>query len=140
MYFNRYKVEKDDVFATLYFGFVGKSAVLIDQFVIVMPIDSLNHQRSSLLQYRERANARVDEIQQPEWQPVNLNLLGSQIGDTISMSNSGKLAETSFCAFSMHAAIDAQRSNSSLPLKAQPVALLRSNYDLQLSLIADLYA
>ena len=140
MYFNRFKIEKDDIFATIYFGFASKSAVLIDQLVIVMPLDALKHQQSNLLQYREKALARSSTVRQPEWQPVPSINMGSQLGDLINMSSGGKMAETSFCALSTHAAIEKSRSGSSVPLRAQPVALLRSSFDLQLSLIEELYA
>jgi hypothetical protein len=140
LYFNRFRVDKEDGFRFAQFGLVVASD-LVDSYCCVLTDDLLLQNRASLLDYVKKLGSDVptDIV----WKGVSSSRK-AEVADIVSMSFRGDLAETVFSIYSICAMSNLTRgisgtSGTVTPLPSQPLVLLRSKTVFQKELIASLY-
>ena len=137
MFFNRFRLEREEDFCILHFGFVSSSGVLMDRYSCVLPRQTLEQNQNSLVTYLGRIgqpNIKSPALSQgvPPAEKID-------VADTISMAFRDDMAETCFALFSLTAATRVKASSVTDFLEAQPLVLLRSTSELQKQLIVALY-
>jgi len=138
MFFNRFRVERQDEFYVVLFGLLSASGSLLDQFSSIFPRQTLDHNQKSLLEYLERLGQPKQKAPFA-WQGA-LQSHGADVVDIVSMAFRNDMAETCLCVFSLTAATRVKPGSSgSDVLEAQPLVLLRSSLELQQQLIVALY-
>src|SRR5206468_2608068 len=137
MYFNRFRVEREEGLCLVHFGLVSASA-LLDSYSCLFPREMLKHNEKSLMDYLTRIG-RPEEKSPPVWKGAAVEKQ-VQVADIIQMSFRGEMAETCFYAFSFCAASHVKKKNAddeSMP--AEPLVLLRCATELQKQFIVGLY-
>jgi hypothetical protein len=127
MYFNRFRVEREEGFCLVQFGLVSGSA-LLDSYSCVLPIEMPKQNQASILDYLNQTGRPVERS--PAWKGAAVEKQ-VEVADIIAMSFRGDMAETCFYVFSLCASGRAARSGTTAdPMPAQPLALLgaRPNY------------
>lgn len=135
MFFNRFKVERDEGFRVVHFGLVSNSGVILDRYSCVFPRQTLDHNQKPLIEYLGRVGQPAQKAP-PTWQVPAAEVVN--VVDIVSMAIREDLAETGLFAFSLVAA-SAFKGATVEPLEAQPLVLLRSNPETQKQLLVALY-
>jgi hypothetical protein len=136
MFFNRFRVEREEEFCLVHFGLVSAAGLLLDHFSSVFPRQTLEHNQESLLDYLERLGQPKQKAP-PAWQGA-LPGQGADVVDIVSMAFRNNMAETCLCIFSLTAATRLKPGGSDV-LEAQPLVLLRSSLEMQQQLLVALY-
>lgn len=136
MYFNRFRVEKEDGFTIVTFGLVSSSGILVDTYCCTFTDEALANNRTALLEYYGRTGE--PKTSTLPWQGV-ASTQKSDVADVVSMTFQGKNAETALVLFAHVAAFRIARSGESKQVPGQAVVLLRSSTDAQKQLIKALY-
>ena len=137
MFFNRFRVEREDGFCIVHFGLVASSGLLQDYYCCVLPHQTLQENEKSLVGYLGKIGEPKEKCP-AGWQGVIAGQK-AEVADIISMSLRSDMAETSFCVFSMTAASRFKPGGSTEALEAQPLVLLRSAVEMQKQLLVALY-
>jgi hypothetical protein len=137
MYFNRFRIEREEGFCPVQFGLVSGSA-LLDSYSCVLPPEMLSQNQKSLLDYLNQIGRPAERSPAP-WKgaPVEKQV---DVADIVGMSFRATMAETCFYFYSFCGASRIGKSGApagSFP--SQPLALLRSATELQKQLITGLY-
>lgn len=136
MYFNRFRIEREERLCLVQFGLVSASA-LLDSYSCVLPSEMLAHHQKSLLEYLN-LTGRAATCPTP-WKGAALEKQ-VEVADVVVMSFRGEMAETCFYVFSFCAASRlAQKGTEANSMPAQPLALLRCATEFQKQLIVGLY-
>ena len=138
LFFDRFSVHRSSFFVEIHFGYYGWARELQDGLVVVISRQSLEEQKTNLMQY-------LQQIGMPE--PSELpecNLRGEAdviSADIIGMARHGEaMAEVSFHTFSWKVIAEKVPSaQMEAEVEATCAALLRCDVDLQKRLILDLY-
>lgn len=136
LYFNRFRVDRDDGFCLLQVGLVVASD-LVDSYSCVLSDETLKQNQKSLLEYSTKLGPL--EAATTTWKGVTSSR-ETNVVDIVTMSRKGNISETAFYVFSMCAANRAASegmTNALLP--SEPLVLLRSTTDLQKGIITALY-
>ena len=138
MYFNRFRVEREDGFCLVQFGLITTSG-LVDSYSCIFTKDMLQQNEKTLLDYLNRIGRPAAEKAPAPWKGA---VMGAQteVADIFSMAFRGGTAETCLYVFALTAANRARKSvpgNDTVP--GQPLALLRCTADMQKQLIVALY-
>jgi hypothetical protein len=137
MFFNRFRVEKMDGVVLLYFGLHVPSVGLADHYCCVISEAAVLSQRDSYMSYLEKIG-RAKEPATP-WQSSTQGK--TEIADTINMAHGQGIGEIILALFSQWGLNMTGREKAPDPsIDAQPVALLRSDIEVQRQLIEALYA
>jgi hypothetical protein len=137
MYFNRFRVDHNPEFKLVQFGLVVDTD-LVDGYSCILPIETLNQNQRSLLEYLNRTG-RSNERADGAWKGLTGEFHAS-VADVITMAHRGTMAETGLFVFSLTAATrQAKPGAANAPVLSQPLVLLRSSHELQKQLIAALY-
>ena len=137
LYFNRFRVDRDNGFTLAQFGLVVASD-LVDHHSCVFSENVLKQNEIPLLDYLNRIG-RPAELEPSAWKGVTA-IRSTDVADIISMAYRGDVAETAFYLFSLVAATRGKKgAERETALKAQPLLLLRSTSELQKQLIVSLY-
>lgn len=137
-FFNRLKFYFDDEYCLVHFGFVVESGEVADQFSCVFQPQTLEDNKSRLLPYLDRIGQPSDSDRLGNWNPKLADLKPAS-ADFIGMASRGGIGEISLCSHSVAAAIARSGSTESATLKAQPIALLRSNVVMHKHFLVPLY-
>jgi hypothetical protein len=134
MFFNRFRVERDEGFTILSFGLISKSGVLVDSYCCTFTDEALENNKKSLLEYYGRGT----EPRAPlvPWQGAP-SPTKSDVADIVTMASHTNHAETALVLFSQVAAT--RNVHDGKPVPGQAVVLLRSSTDVQKHLIKALY-
>jgi hypothetical protein len=136
MFFNRFRVEKEEGFSILSFGLVSNAGILVDSYCCVLTDEALENNKRSLLEYYGRTGE--PKTQAVPWQgappPKKTDVV-----DVVSMTIQGKHAETGLVLFSHVAAFKVVNAGAGKTVPGQAVVLLRSSTDVQMQLIKALY-
>jgi hypothetical protein len=138
MYFNRFRVDKEDGFSVVHFGLVGASGLIQDYYCCVFMSETLKQNKQSLVDYLTKLGALKGDLP-TVWQ-VALPGHKTEVADIISMAHRSGIAEIGLSIFSLISTLNVKPDDSKNILEAQPLALLRSDVETQKQLIADLYA
>jgi hypothetical protein len=135
LYFNRFRVEREEGFCLVQFGLISASA-LLDTYSCSLPKEALEQNRKSLLEYLNRIG-RPAEKPAAIWKgaPIEKQV---DVADIIAMAFRGEIAETCLYVFSICSVTRLGKSGTGSML-AQPLALLRCGPELQRRLIESLY-
>jgi len=137
MYFNRFRIEREDGILFVQFGLVSASG-LLDSYSCILPKEALTQNQKSLLDYLNRIG-RPTESSLAAWKgaPVEKQ---TEVADIVTMAFSGDMAETCLYLFSLTAATRLRKTSTGADsMAAQPLVLLRSTAELQKQLIIALY-
>lgn len=137
MFFNRLRVEHDEGFCVVSFGLVSRVGLLLDSYSCVLSRFTLDHNEKPLLGYLEQIGF-PKEPPAPAWQGTPTQQI-LPVVDVINMATREEMAETCFWVFSLQAASRRRGPSSDEALEAQPLALLRSQVEIQKQLIKALY-
>jgi len=94
MFFNRYGVDREDGFCLVRFGLVSKAGLLIDEYACILPQQTLESNKTSLLEYLGRIGNPKEEPP-PAWQG-HLPGKRAHVVDVLGMAVQNQLAETPF--------------------------------------------
>ncbi len=135
MYFNRFRVEREQGLWFVQFGLVV-SGELIDSFSCAIPAFVLGEHKKSLAEFLGRLPA--DNEAHVQWKGVP-STKGTTVVDVISMAYRGDMSEINFHGFSMHGATAIGRASLPGPIESDYLAVLRSTVPLLKQVIAALY-
>jgi hypothetical protein len=137
MYFNRFRVEREDGFCLVQFGLFTSSG-LADSYSCIFSKDVLQQNQKTLLDYLNRIG-RPGRGESAIWKaPINQGR--TDVVDIVTMAFRGDMAEICLYMFSFSAATRLGRAGSaSEPIPSQPLVLLRCAADIQKQLIVALY-
>lgn len=138
MFFNRFRVEREDGFCVIYFGHLGNSGLLVDSYCCVLPADTLQNSEKALLTYLTQVGHAKGAA--PEFQGFASKDTQSGVADLISMARRGEIGETGFGMFSMITGTQLSPASEGKVFDAEPMILLRSSVEMQRQLISALYA
>jgi hypothetical protein len=138
MFFNRFRVEREDGFFIIHFGHMSSSGLLLDSYCTVLAPDALKNNRDSVLAYLNRIGQ--PKAAQPPWQGL-VSGQRSDVADIIAMAGRQEVGETCFGVFPMFVGSRMAASEAAgKTFDAEPQALLRSSLEVQRQLIVSLYA
>lgn len=136
MFFNRFRVEKEDGFVIVSYGLVTSSGVLMDTYCCVLTNEALENNKRALLEYYGRTGD--PKTQAVPWQGTPTPNK-SDVVDVVAMTAHGQHAETGLVAFSHVAAYRVVNEGTGKTIQGQAIVLLRSSTDVQKQLIKALY-
>jgi hypothetical protein len=136
LYFNRFKMDRENGFCLIQFGLVPKSGLLIDHYSCVLPQATLTSNEKPLLGYLGRIGPSTIKHEPLQGLPPGAK---ADVVDIVSMAYQNDIAETCFYTFSMAAAARNKPSGDETEIEAQPLVLLRSTLELQKQFIRALY-
>jgi len=136
VFFNRLKVESEHGFRLVHFGLILKSGVMASYFPCVIDDQAVEENEARLVSYLERIGHPKSKLE--VWHPAAPSV-DAGFTDSIGMASRGEVAEISLCIYSVSAALHKRSGDGKVSLKAQPVALLRSNLELHRHFIKALY-
>lgn len=142
LYFNRFKVEREGEVSLVQFG-LYVATELVDSYACVLPSETLRQNKKTLLEYLSRTGRPQTDVG-AKWKGVSGGHR-TDVADFISMAYRGESAEICLYCFSLSAATRNKRAGAdkagqtSEPLIAQPLVLLRCAPELQKQLIETLY-
>ena len=135
MYFNRFRVHREDGFLVVHFGMDSAEGIL-DHFSGTISQFALEQGKLPLIDYLNRMG-------QPKEKPAAWNktfaINGVAPFDGVCMANQSDVAETALFLYSLTAGLRMANETGDSNIKAQPVVLLRSTVDIQKQLIVALY-
>lgn len=135
MYFNRFRVERENGFAIVSFGLLSKSGLLIDTYCCTFTDQALDNNKRSLLEYY--GTGAEPQTPVPPWQGVS-SPTRSDVADIVNMASQANEAETSLMIFSQ--VVATRNANDGKPVvPGQVMVLLRSSTEIQKQLIKALY-
>lgn len=137
--FNRFHIEREDGWTVVQFGLVSSSGVL-SSYSCVFSHDALEQNKQTLLEYLGRIG-QPSEAVTTIWKGAPLEKQ-AEVADVITMAFRGDTAETCLFSFSLSAATRMAQSGQlehDQGVPAQPLALLRSNVEVQKQFIVGLY-
>lgn len=137
MFFNRFRIQREDDFMLLHFGMDSKTEGAVDHYSCCISPHALEHNKQSLLDYLSRAPKPKEKA--PTW---NRSFPIDRVDafDLFNMSFSNEVAETvlSLYPLTVGSRLVSQHS-ADLKIRAQPLVLLRSTTEIQMQLIVALY-
>ena len=138
MYFNRFRIEREDGFCIVQFGLITASG-LLDSCTCVFTQEALEDNRAALLDYLNRIG-RPAEKTPVLWKGPALERQ-TEVADIITMSFRKGMAEIGLYSFSQFAATkSAQKGSSGMQgIIGQAMVLLRCTAETQKQLIVALY-
>jgi hypothetical protein len=136
MFFNRFRIEKVEGICLMYFGLVVPSVGLADHYCCVIGEKALLERRESLIQYLDRMGRSKDRPTPWQSSPMQIK---TDVADVINMAHGEGVAEITLSFFSHWALNLAAKEETSPELEAHPVALLRSEIEIQKQFIEALY-
>jgi hypothetical protein len=137
MYFNRFRIEREEGLCLVQFGLVSASGPL-DGYSCILPKEVLTQNQKSLLDYLSRIG-RPAENSPAAWKGAAVEKQ-TEVADIITMAFRGDMAETCLYLFSLTAASRLRKTSTGAEsIAAQPLVLLRSTAELQKQLIIALY-
>lgn len=137
MYFNRFRIEKIDAVSILYFGLVVPSVGLADYYCCSIPDGVLIEQRDNFLTYLDRMG-RAKEKPTP-WQ-TSPPQPHTDVADIINLAHNERVGEIVLASFSQWALNLSARDKNPATMEATPVAMLRSDVEVQKQFLEALYA
>ncbi|WCJ58850.1 hypothetical protein NXS98_14150 [Fontisphaera persica] len=139
MYFNRFRVERDEGYCLIQFGLMSAAGILLDQYSCVLPQRSLDQNQKSLLDYLARIGQPKQKNPLP-WQGAPPGPgQKTDVADIIIMAIQSDMAETCFCVFPTTTVTRQKPFSTQQSFTAQPLVLLRSSVEVQKQLIVALY-
>jgi hypothetical protein len=137
MYFNRFRIEREEGLCLVQFGLVTASG-LLDSYSCIFPKEALTQNQKVLLDYLNRIGRPAENTPAP-WKGAAVEKQ-TEVADIVTMAFRGDMAETCLYLFSLTAATRLRRTSTGAEsMAAQPLVLLRSTADLQKQLIIALY-
>lgn len=135
MYFNRFRIIREDGLIIIHFGLDCASEGLLDHYSCAVTSVTLDQNQDSLLNYLKNTSRPTEKA--PAWNRV---FPPGQVAvvDIFQMSSIGDRSETILCFFSMIAANEAVREKKQT-IPGTYHILLRSSRVIQAQLIAALY-
>lgn len=131
-------MDREGEFKLVQFGLIVDTD-LVDGYACVLPNDTLEQNKRSLLDYLNRSG-RPKESADGAWKGLT-GECHAGVADIITMGHRGETAETGLFVFSLSAATRPQKAGgANEQIMAQPLALLRSSHELQKQFIESLYA
>jgi hypothetical protein len=148
MLFNRFAVERADGFVQIHLGLVNKGNALVDSYSTAISEFELFAMRKNWMDYLGRQGTLLEEP--PAWQPPAGGKM--DVANHVMMAHHGRMAETSFYAFSYWSALEEAKRVAGLKkgpkeateaggmgVMAEGMALLRSPLGAQQHLIRLLF-
>ncbi len=132
--FNRFAVERIDVFAVMHFGFLKDSA-LLDHYSCAITAAELEVLKESLMDYLGRTGPLGDAP--PHWPGPGALTKHFGLCNFIGVCGGGEIAEITLNNFVSRAA--STMATSGKTLRAQPIALLKSSIGVHKHWIRALY-
>ena len=137
MFFNRFRIEREDGFCLVQFGLITGSG-LLDNYSCVFTKETLQQNQETLLDYLNRIG-RPTENEPAPWKGAVMERQ-TEVADIFTMAFRGGMAEICLYLFSLSAATRVHKGpTGSEAVPAQPLALLRCAAEMQKQLIVALY-
>lgn len=137
MYFNRFRIEREDGVCLVQFGLITASG-LLDSYSCIVTKETLQQNQGTLLDYLNRIG-RPAQKEPALWKGAAMERQ-TEVADIFTMAIRGGTAETCLYLFSLTAATRARKGNASNEvMPGQPLALLRCTSEMQKQLIVALY-
>lgn len=141
MFFNRFRVEKQEGFAVVFLGLVSDSG-LVDEFCFVMSNDALTDNKETLLPYLDRIGHPKSEV--PKWITARGDA-PTTVVDILHMTHTGEFSEIQLIGFSKVSAyrlgqeMAKQEKAVNVMLEGDAICVLRSSTEVQRCFLKALY-
>jgi hypothetical protein len=138
MFFNRFHFERNGSSIIIFFGLLDRDDILRDTFACALDQETVDRHKEDLLRFVAKTASAEGETPQ-DWRPKGSAVDGVRVANVIRGARKGSLGEIRLLNFSIGDALEVVRE-SNPSVTAYPIALLRSDAQLQRELFLSLYA